>query len=132
MNETRRTEDEDALFTPHVQDDASEIFFEKVEFPSLGYPVPTFSAAFRSHDEDPSEKPQFPNPQMGPRFFNKSSVPFDQRAILEPAPAQIRQLPSTSMAPPLYQYDTGIANHTRSNSDASTYSNTSRKCWIVE
>lgn len=84
-------EEEDILFTPPVQDDASEISVEKVEFPPLGYPVPTFSAAFRSDDEDGFlEKPQFPNSQMGPRFFYASSVPFDQPAILEPATAHTR------------------------------------------
>lgn len=92
LNETRHMEDEDVLFTPHIQDDASEISAEKVEFPPLGFPVPTFSAAFRSDEEDEfSEKPQCPTPQMGPRFFYASSIPFDQRTVLEPAPALTRQ-----------------------------------------
>lgn len=133
VSETRNSEDEDMLFSPGVQDDASEISIEKVEFPPMGYPVPTFSAAFRSNDEDdPPEKPRFPNSQMGPRFFYESSVPFDQRAVLEPAPAHIRQQSPTSTIPHLYQYDSGAAAHSRSNSDASVYSSTSKKRWVLE
>lgn len=132
LSQSSNLEDEDMLFSPNVQDDASEISIEKVEFPPMGYPVPTFSAAFRSDDEDdPSEKPQFPNPQMGPRFFYGSSVPFDQRVVLEPTPAHIRQQPPTSTIPHLYQYDSGAA-HSRSNSDASAYSSTSKKRWVLE
>ena len=103
VSESRHMEDEDILFTPHVQDDASEISIEKVEFPPLGYPVPTFSAAFRSDDEDDfQEKPQFPSPQMGPRFFYTSPVPFDQRAVLEPPLAHTRQQPPVLTTPHLY------------------------------
>jgi hypothetical protein len=131
VSETRQMEDEDILFTPHVQDDASEISIEKVEFPPLGYPVPTFSAAFKSDDEDDfSEKPQFPNPQMGPRFFHASSVPFDQRAVPEPAPAYTRQQPLTSATPHLYQH--GGVNHFRSYSDASLHSSVSGTHWVME
>jgi len=131
LSESRYMDDEDTLFSPNGQDDASEISIEKVEFPPMGYPVPTFSAAFRSNAEDDTpEKPQFPNPQMGPRFFYGSSVPFDQRAVLEPAPAYIRQQPPTSTTPHLYQYDGGAAIHSRSNSDVSVYSGT-RKRWVL-
>ena len=141
MNETRHTDDEDTLFKPYMRDDISEISTEKVEFPPLGHPIPTFSAAFKSEDNDEtlSEKPPFPNPQMGPRFFYGSSLPFDQQAILEPAPAHIRQQPPTSTfaTPHLYQYGNGPSDHSRSNSDASIDSNISRstsgkKRWIIE
>ena len=142
MDETR-PEDEDSIFTPYMQDDASEISAEKVEFPPLGYPVPTFSSAFRSDDEDaPSEKPQFPNPQMGPRFFYGSSLPFNQQAVLEPAPAHTRQQPpaSTFATPYLYQYDSGSSNHSRTNSNDSNASvdsgvsrtGSGRKRWVIE
>jgi len=139
LNETRRTEDEDELFTPYMRDDISEISTEKVEFPPLGYPVPTFSAAFKSNDEEtPSEQPQFPNSQMGPRFFYGSTLPFDHRAILEPAPAHIRKQPPTSnFATHLYRYDGDSSNHSRTNSDASVDSSISRsvsgkKRWVIE
>lgn len=136
LNETLRMEDEDALFTPYLQDDASEISIEKVEFPPLGYPVPTFSATFRSDEEGVPEKPQFPNAQMGPRFFNASPIPFDQRAIPEPAPAHIRQQPPPPATPHLYQYNNGALNRSRSNSDASVYSSSTsgsgQKRWIIE
>ena len=103
VGETRHMEDEDMLFTPHVQDNASEISVEKVGFPPLGHPVPTFSAAFRPDDEDDlPEQPQFPNPQMGPRFFHASSIPFDQRDVPEPAPAYTRQQRLTLMTPRSY------------------------------
>ena len=140
MNETRHMEDDDVLFSPYVQDDASEISTEKVEFPPLGYPVPTFSSAFRSNDEEtPPEKPQFPNPQMGPRFFYGSSVPFDQQAIVQPPHAHTRQQPSTSTfgTTHLYRHDSDASNHSRTNSDASVDSNISRngsskKRWVIE
>lgn len=129
VSETRHTEDEDILFVPHDQDDASEISTEKVEFPPLGYPVPTFSAAFRTKDEnDLSEKPQFSSPQMGPRFFNTPSVPFDQRTLLEPPPAHTRQQFPPSTIPHLYRYDCGATNHSRSDSDASSISG---KNWVI-
>ena len=128
VSETRHMEDEDIFFTPYMQDDASEISAEKVEFPPLGYPVPTFSAAFKSNGEDDlPEKPQFPNPQMGPRFFYASSVPFDQRAVLEPASAYTRQQIPSSTTPHLYQYNARAANHLRSNSDTSLNSSISGK-----
>lgn len=132
LNETNQLEDEDILFTPQTQDDASEISFEKVEFPPRGYPVPTFSAAFRPEDvDDLSEKPQFPNSQMGPRFFYASSVPFDQRVVLEPAPAHTRgHLPTSS--PPLHRDDDEISSHFRSDSHSSTNSSASRKRWVLE
>lgn len=133
LSETRPMEDEDTLFSPYEQDDASEISIEKVSFPPLGHPIPTFSAAFRSKNEgDPPERPRFPTPQMGPRFFNATSVPFDQRAVLEPAPAHTRQQPPTSTTFHLYQYDAGAPNHSRSNSDASVYSSASKKRWVLE
>jgi len=140
LNETRHTEDEDALFTPYMRDDVSEISTEKVEFPPLGHPVPTFSAAFKSNDEEtPSEKPQFSNPQMGPRFFHGSTLPFDQQTVLKPAPAHIRKQPPASIfaTPHLYQYDGDSNNHSRTNSDASVHSSISRsgsdkKRWIIE
>jgi len=140
LNETRRTEDEDALFTPYIRDDISETSSEKVEFPPLGYPVPTFSAAFKPSDEgDLSEKSQFPNPQMGPRFFYGSSVPFDQQTIREPDPAHTRQPPQPSnySTPHLYQYDNDATNHSRTNSETSVDSNVSRsvsgkKRWVIE
>jgi len=135
VNEARYTDDDDALFTPYVQDDASEISIEKVEFPPLGYPVPTFSATFKSNDKGVlSEKSQFSNPQMGPRFFHGSSVPFDQQAVLEPAPAHTRQQPPIHH---LYQYDSGASNHSRTDSDTSVESSISRggsgrKRWAIE
>lgn len=134
LSETRHMEDEDTLFSPPMQDDASEISIEKVEFPPLGYPVPTFSAAFRSNndEEDPPEEPRFPTPQMGPRFFSATSVPFDQRAVLKPVPAHTRKPPPTSTIPHTYQYNGGATNHSRSNSDASVYSGVSDKRWVVE
>lgn len=134
LSETRHMEDEDTLFSPPEQDDASEISIEKVEFPPLGYPVPTFSATFRSNDddEDPPEEPRFPTPQMGPRFFSATSVPFDQRAILKPVLAHTREQPPTSTIPHMYQYNGGATNHSRSNSDASVYSGVSNKRWVVE
>lgn len=140
VNETRRTEDEDALFTPYMRDDISETSTEKVEFPPLGHPVPTFSSAFKSNDkETPSEKPQFPNPQMGPRFFHGSTIPFDQQTILKPAPAHTREQPPASIfaTPHLYQYDGDSNNHSRTNSDASadysiTRSVSDKKRWIIE
>ena len=140
VNETRHTEDEDAFFTPYMRDDISEISTEKVEFPPLGHPVPTFSAAFKSNDEEtPSEKPQFPNPQMGPRFFYGSTLPFDQQVVLKPAPAHIRKEPpaSTFATPHLYRYDSDSSNHSRTNSDASLDSRISRsvsgkKRWVIE
>jgi len=140
VNETRRTEEEDELFTPYMRDNISEISTEKVEFPPLGYPVPTFSSAFKSNDEEtPSEKPQFQNPQMGPRFFYGSTLPFDQQAILEPAPAHTRKQPPalTFATPHLYRYDSDSNNHSRTNSDASVDSSISRsvsgkKRWVIE
>lgn len=138
VNETRRTEEEE-LFTPNMPDDISEISTEKVEFPPLGYPVPTFSSAFKSNDEEtPSEKPQFPNPQMGPRFFYGSTLPFDQQAIPEPAPAHTRdQPPALTFATHSYRYDSDSNNHSRTNSDASVDSSISRsvsgkKRWLIE
>jgi len=138
--ETRHTEDEDALFTPYMRDDISEISTEKVEFPPQGYLVPTFSATFGSSGEGaPPEKPQFPNPQMGPRFFHESSVPFDQGAVPQPPPAHTRQQPPTStFTGHLYQYDRSVSDHSRTNSDApSVDSNISRnpsgkKRWVIE
>jgi len=140
LSETRHTEDEDALFTPYMRDDISEISTEKVEFPPLGHPVPTFSATFRSNDEGKSsEKSQFPNPQMGPRFFYGSSVPFNQQAVPEPAPAYTRQQSPTSnwATAHLYRYDSGANDHSRTNSDTSIDSSISRndsgrKRWVIE
>lgn len=136
LGEARNAEDEDGLFTAHVQDDASEISVEKVEFPPLGYPTPTFSAAFRSEGEGTlSEKIQFPNPQMGPRFFCGSSVPFDQQAILQPTPAHTRKQPPTldHVTPYLYQPDSGPNSHSRANSDASIErSGSGKKRWVIE
>jgi len=140
LNETRYTEDEDTLVKPYARDDISEISTEKVEFPPLGYPVPTFSAAFRSKDEENLlEKSTFPNSQMGPRFFYESSVQFDQRAVLEPAPAHTRQPPAltTSATPHLYRYDSDSSNHSRTDSDTSVESSVSRsgsgrKRWVIE
>lgn len=140
MNASRYAEDEDTLCTPYVRDDISEISAEKVEFPPLRLPVPTFSSAFRSNDEEsPPEKPKFPNPQMGPRFFYGSTVPFDQQAIPEPAPAHVRkQPPGANFATPhLYQYEDSSMEHSRTNSDASADSSISRngsskKRWVIE
>jgi hypothetical protein len=138
--EARHTEDEDTLFTPYIRDDISEISTEKVEFPAQGYLVPTFSATFGPNDEGaPPEKSQFPNPQMGPRFFSGSSVPFDQQALPQPPPVYTRQQPPTStFAAHLYQYDRSVSDHSRTNSDApSVDSNISRnpsgrKRWVIE
>jgi hypothetical protein len=141
LSETRHAEDEDTLFTPYIRDDISEISTEKVEFPPQGYPVPTFSATFRSDDEETSlEKPQISNPQMGPRFFYGSSVPFDQQAVPQPPPVHTRQQPpiSTFATPHLYRYDSSASDHSRTNSDAPSVDshisrNTSgRKRWIIE
>jgi len=140
LNASRHAEDEDTLCTPYVRDDISEISTEKVEFPPLGLPVPTFSSAFRSNDEEsPPEKPQFPNPQMGPRFFYASTVPFDQQAILEPASAHVRKPPpgANFATPHLYQYEDSSREHSRTNSDASADSSISRnasgkKRWVIE
>lgn len=140
MNANSHTEDEDTLCTPYVQDDISEISTEKVKFPPLGLPVPTFSSAFRSNDEEsPPERPTFPNPQMGPRFFYGSTVPFDQQTVLEPAPAHIRKQPpgATFDTPHLYQYDDSSREHSRANSNASADSSISRnssgkKRWSIE
>ena len=138
VSETRRTEDEDGLCTPYIRDDISEISTEKVEFPSQGYLVPTFSATFGPNDEGaPPEKSQFPNPQMGPRFFNGSSVPFDQQAVSRPPPVYTRQQPPSS-TPHLYQYDRSVSDHSRTNSDASSDDShvsrnpSGRKRWVIE
>ena len=120
MHGTRNTDDGEKLFTPYVQDDASEISVEKVAFPPLDHPVPTFSAAFGRNDGGAApERLQFPNPQMGPRFFNGSSVPF------EPAQAHTRK-------PTPHQHDNGVANHFRSDSNSSTQSSTSAQRWVLE
>jgi len=139
LNETRHTEDEDALFTPYMRDDISEISTEKVEFPPLGYPVPTFSATFKSDNEGTPPEEPFQNPQMGPRFFYGSSIPFNQQDILQPPPAHTRQQPPTSTfdTTHLYRYDGGASDHSRSNSDASVDSSisrngSSRKRWVIE
>jgi len=141
LNETRYVEDEDALFTPYIRDDGSEISAEKVEFPSLGYPVPTFSATFRSDEDETSpEIPQFPNPQMGPRFFYESSIPFDQQAVPQPPPAHTRQQSSGAnfATSHLYRYDSGASNHSRTNSDAPSVDSgvsgdgSGRKRWVIE
>jgi hypothetical protein len=138
LNETRHTEDEDALCTPYIRDDISEISTEKVEFPSQGYLVPTFSATFGPNDEGaPPEKPRFPSPQMGPRFFNGSSVPFDQQTVSQPPPVYTRQQPPTS-TPHLYQYDRSVSDHSRTNSDATSVDShvsrnpSGRKRWVIE
>ena len=136
VNETRHAEDEDALCTPYIRDDISEISTEKVEFPSQGYLVPTFSATFGPNDGAPPEKSQFSNPQMGPRFFHGSSVPFDQQAISQPPPVYARRQPPSS-TPHLYQYDRSVSDHSRTNSDATDDSHVSRnpsgrKRWVIE
>jgi len=139
LSEAHHTEDEDALFTPYMRDDISEISTEKVEFPPLGHPVPTFSATFRSNDEGKvSEKSQLPNPQMGPRFY-RSSVPFNHQAVSEPVPAYTRQQSPTSnwATPHLYRYDSGASNHSRTSSENSADTNISRnssgrKRWVIE
>ena len=140
MSEARHTEDEDALFTPYMRDDISEISTEKVEFPPLGHPVPTFSATFRSNDRGKSsEESQLQNPQMGPRFFYGSSVPFNQQTVPEPVPAYTRQQSPTSnwATAHLYRYDGGASDHSRNNSDTSVDSSISRndsgrKRWVIE
>jgi len=140
VSETRHTEDEDALFTPSVRDDVSEISTEKVEFPPRGYLVPTFSATFGPNGEGaPPEKSQFPNPQMGPRFFYGSSVPFDQQAVPQPPPVYTRQQPPASTCTPhLYQYDRSVSDHSRTNSDAPSVDSdisrnpSGRKRWVIE
>ena len=138
VSETRHTDDEDALCTPYIRDDISEISTEKVEFPSQGYLVPTFSAAFGSNNEGaPPEKSQFPNPQMGPRFFNGSSVPFDQQTVSQPPPVYTRQQLPASI-PHLYQYDRSVSDHSRTNSDATSDDShvsrnpSGRKRWVIE
>ena len=141
MSETRYTEDDVTLFTPCIPDDASEISIEKVEFPPQGYPVPTFSATFGSNDEETSPgRPQFPNPQMGPRFFSGSSVPFDQRVVHQPPLVHARQqLPaSTSATTNLYRYDSRTSDHSRTNSDTPSVDShvsrngSGRKRWVIE
>jgi len=138
VSETRHTEDEDALCTPYIRDDISEISTEKVEFPSQGYLIPTFSATFGPNNEGaPPEKSQFPNPQMGPRFFNGSSVPFDQQTVSQPPPVYTRQHPPAS-TPHLYQYDKSVSDHSRTNSDATSVDShvsrnpSGRKRWVIE
>ncbi|KAF9650714.1 hypothetical protein BDM02DRAFT_3267747 [Thelephora ganbajun] len=140
LSKTRHTEDEDTLFTPYMRDDISEISTEKVGFPPLGYPVPTFSVAFRSNDEeDPLEKSQAPNPHMGPRFFYGSLAPSNQQAVIKPPPAHTRQQSQTSNCATthLYRYDSGASNHSRTDSDTSVESNigrsgSGRKRWVIE
>jgi hypothetical protein len=73
-----------------VYDNGSDI--EKVAYPSNEKAIPTYSATFGSGSEVPPPSRWFPA-NLGPRFFNRSAQPFDNRQkspISPPAAAHSR------------------------------------------
>jgi hypothetical protein len=87
-----------------VYDNGSDV--EKVAYPSNEKAIPTFSAAFGSGSEVPPPSRWFPA-NMGPRFFNRSAQPFDNRQ-------------KSPISPP-------VAAHSRAGSNGSSHSSS----WIT-
>lgn len=92
---------------------------EKVDFPSHGDAIPTFSAAFGSGDEVPPPSQMFAGRQRGPRFFSESTEPFERATAVRTAtgPATHGRSPSSgSMGP---ENDMSHSSLTRQNSQSS-------------
>jgi hypothetical protein len=85
-----------------VYDNASDV--EKVAYPSNEKAIPTYSATFGSGPEVPPPSRWFPA-NIGPRFFNRSAQPFDNRQkspISPPAAALFRTGSNGSSRSSLY------------------------------
>jgi hypothetical protein len=102
---------------------------EKVDFPSTLHSLPSFSSTmFESKEYSPSSD------QMGPRFFNKSASPFDQRMDVESGP------PSHSVTRPKSSHTgfssksaTSLARGGSQHSTSSRASDESFGCqWAIE
>ncbi|KAI9511762.1 hypothetical protein F5148DRAFT_1274103 [Russula earlei] len=66
---------QDSTFVQH-EPGAGNPFDEKFDFPSIRYPIPTFSATSSNDGLPLHTQMRF---QTGPRFFNQSAAPFDSR-----------------------------------------------------
>jgi len=84
------TAEEPLLGDNFVSVDSSDV--EKVNFPSIAAPIPTYSATFGSGDEVPPPN-QMNFGALGPRFYRKSLEPFEPQP---PAPIHTRTLSSAS------------------------------------
>ncbi|KAF7320177.1 B-block-TFIIIC domain-containing protein [Mycena kentingensis (nom. inval.)] len=130
---------------------------EKVSFPTSEKPVPTYSATFGSGSEAGSQFTKA-SPQLGPRFFNSSAVPFESRsnsASSSPIAAPMAALTRTSTndsyrsagttmtALPqhmrnnsqgslqsYYDYSAGDSNHMRRDSESTTMGGNKR--WVID
>jgi hypothetical protein len=106
-----------------VYDNGSDI--EKVDYPSNEKAIPTYSAAFGSGPEVPPPSRWFPA-NIGPRFFNKSAQPFDnrQKSPISPPVAALARVGtngssnSSIMRTDSRKSDRSVASY---RSDGSTY-----------
>ncbi|KAI0274892.1 hypothetical protein BC834DRAFT_978153 [Gloeopeniophorella convolvens] len=112
---------------------------EKVDFPSTGRPIPTFSATFGSGAEVPPPSQMRFN-TMGPRFFNESATPFDlhidTRSIAAP-PTAYSASPKTgspdSTRPLIRQGSQhSTASSTSSNTTITEQQHIGRARWVIE
>lgn len=107
---------------PLPGDDYSSSEKEKIDFPSNARPVPTFSAAFGSGDEvpPPSQMRFGPGPrQMGPRFSDKTSEPFETQSQLDMSIAS-HTTPNSAYTSPISSPPMSLApSYYRSNVAAS-------------
>ncbi len=86
---------------------------EKVAFPSEKA-VPTFSATFGSGDEVPPPRQMFAS-RMGPRFFNRSAVPFEIPSdVAVPQPA-LSRAPSDGSDSSFAKQVTVVRNNTQTS-----------------
>ncbi|KAF9023396.1 hypothetical protein BDZ89DRAFT_1069885 [Hymenopellis radicata] len=86
---------------------------EKVAFPSEKV-VPTFSATFGSGDEVPPPRQMFAS-RMGPRFFNRSAVPFEMPTdVTVPQPA-LSRAPSDGSDSSFAKQVTVVRNNTQTS-----------------
>jgi len=96
--------------------DEESLSDEKFDFPPTRHPIPTFSGSFGSNNNVP-----LPG-QMGPQFFNQSTLPFDRPVDTESgtnSSVEHSTQPNRGSSGPL----------TRNVSDRST---SSQARWVIE